>query len=94
MDSGLKLYVYVLVLKNIDCFYVGTTKNLSWRIKNHCDGNGGVVTKRYGVKGVLSLIKAKGYKELERLEVEIVREMKKLGYLCWGAGWNDPNLTK
>ena len=90
MTNGIKLYVYVLALKNIDGFYVGTTRNLSRRIRDHCEGEGGVITKAYGVKGVLSITKARGYKELERLEVKTVREMKALGLTCWGAGWNNP----
>jgi len=92
-EGGIKLYVYVLILKAVDGFYVGTSRNLRYRIKDHCEGNGSVITKAYGVKGVLSITKVRGFKELERLEAETVREMKRLGHRCWGAGWNNPQAT-
>jgi predicted GIY-YIG superfamily endonuclease len=84
--DGSELVVYVLVLKDIDGFYVGMTHKIKSRVHDHFNRIGGQVTSKYGVKGVLSVVRVKDYKEAELVETSTVRELKALGYLCFGPG--------
>jgi|GEM_PF-6378372 len=76
-----KLYLYVLELEN-GCWYVGVTKNIEQRFKQHLDGIGAGTTKRNKPLAIHELTEIPDgiYEQVEPLEDEKVREyMAKYG---------------
>ena len=43
----IKGYTYIMTNKNLSVLYIGTTKDLKYRIECHKDGTRGVFTKKY-----------------------------------------------
>lgn len=80
------IVVYVAVLEDVNGFYVGQTSHLRRRIRDHRDRIGADATSRYGISGILSMIRCTDYEEANRTEVMVARELRSIGHLCYGPG--------
>lgn len=73
-------YVYILTNWNHQVMYVGSTKDLARRLKQHRSGNGADFTRKYKVNKLVYFEKASDMKEALRREGQLKR---------WRRKWKD-----
>lgn len=73
-------HVYILTNWNHRVMYVGSTKDLVRRVKQHKSGNGAVFTRKYAVDRLVYFEKVSGMKNALRREKQLKR---------WKRSWKD-----
>jgi putative endonuclease len=79
-------WVYVILCQRPCHLYVGMTRDLRSRLKQHETGRGSRFTKRHGFRSLIELLPASNYEEAIALETAMVRSYQALQHYLVSGG--------